>query len=72
VAVTAIRSTTESLCAGEGMAIAGRHGDRFVTRRFLNLFDCGAGYRQPRTEGMPVAVPNVAAYASLFETRLEP
>src|SRR5262249_31042253 len=54
------------------VTIPGGHGDRLVTRRLLNLLDHGAGHRKPRSQGVPIAVPNVLADPRLFQAGFKP
>ena len=42
------------------MAITRRHRNCLVPRRLLNFLDARPGHRQPRAEGVPIAVPHVA------------
>jgi len=57
---------------GREMAVTGRHGDRLMARRLLNLFDRRSCHSQPGAESMPVRVPDVSCDARLFETGLKP
>lgn len=54
------------------VAVTGRHGNRLVARRFLNLFDRGSSHCQPGAERVPVRVPHVACDARIFKTGLKP
>ena len=44
------------------MTVTSGHGDRLVPGSFLDLLDGRTRHCKPRTERVPVAVPDVARY----------
>ncbi len=54
------------------MTVASGHRNRFMARKFLNLFDRCTCHSKPRTKSVPVAVPDVALNLGILQARDKP